>query len=38
MRGFFTTEVTGATTEAEYRDAEKRGLDARSNLDFTLTI
>jgi cholesterol oxidase len=38
MHGFFTTEITGATTPDEYRDAEKRGHAAGSNLDFTLTI
>jgi len=38
MHGFFTTEVTGARTEADYRDAEKRGHAAGSRLDFTLTI
>jgi cholesterol oxidase len=38
MHGFFTTEITGAKTEAEYREAEARGHAAGSNLDFTLTI
>jgi cholesterol oxidase len=38
MHGFVTTEITGATTEAEYRAAAARGRETGGSLDFTLTI